>query len=68
MDLRQARTLNKDGAPAYLFLTQTMAGESHANLPVYFCFGGDPLLFWPWGLGQAGNAGAPGPVQSVFFG
>ena len=47
MDPRQARTFNKDGALTYLFLTQTMAGESHANLPLYFCFAGDPLLFWP---------------------
>jgi len=43
VDPRQAHKFNKDCALAYLFLTQTITGESHANLPVYFCFGGGLL-------------------------
>ncbi len=67
MDPRQACTFSKEGALACLFLTQTISGESYANLPVYFCFGRGPLPLWPWSIGQTGAAGAPGPDHSVFF-
>src|SRR6266403_5291737 len=43
MDAGQARTFKKVGVLACLFLIQTIPGESYANLPVYFCFGGSPL-------------------------
>ena len=68
MDPRQGRVFNKDGAHTYVFLAQTIAGESHANLPVYFCFGGGRLPLWPRGIGQTGTAGAPEPDHSVFIG
>jgi hypothetical protein len=68
MDPRQARSFSKDGVLAYLILTQTIAGESHANFPMYFCFGGSPLPVRPWGIGQPGAAGAAGPDYSVFLG
>jgi hypothetical protein len=43
MDPWQARAFSIDRVLAYLILTQTVAGESHANHSVYFCFGDSPL-------------------------
>lgn len=47
-------------------LSEDSAGESHANLAMYFCFDAGPLFFWPWHIDDTGGAGAAGADHSVF--